>query len=422
MDTRVTAFGQSIRSPYKAVPDDVDDIHHRTFEYFWLGSHSVSGLVRDRLRADGTPINEIASISGTGFGFLAIIVGAERGWITRDQALERVTTMVHSLRKAKRFHGAFAHFVDAGTSKVIPFGPKDDGGDLVETALLLQGLICAREYFSGLTLAETRFRNLAHDLVTAVEWDWYTQGSDGPLWWHWSPKYRWCFDIAISGWNEALVCYILAAGSQNHSINAINYHQGWARSGAMVNGNSYMGTVLPLGEPFGGPLFLSQYSFCGLDPRGLSDRYCHYQEQVEAHTRINHDYCVSKFPEQGFWGMTASDGPNGYRVHSPANDDGVIAPTAALSAFPVMPDEAIRAIRAFADYQDGKLIGRYGFVDAFAPGSNWIADTHLAIDQGPIVAMMENYRSGILWRLFMNAPEVRRGLDNLGFRHESREN
>lgn len=419
MDTKVTAFDEHIWSEQHAVPDDVDDIHQRTFEYFWLGSHPVSGLVRDRLRSDGTPIHEIASISGTGFGFLAIIVGAHRGWITRDQALERVTTMVESLRKARRFHGAFAHFVDAATSRVIPFGPKDDGGDLVETALLLQGLICAREYFSRLTLAETRFRTLAQEIVTGVEWDWFTRGSDGPLWWHWSPKHRWCFGIVVSGWNEALVCYILAAGAERHSIKPVNYHQGWARSGEMVNGHSYLGTVLPLGEPFGGPLFLSQYSFCGLDPRGLSDRYCDYEEQIRAHTRINHDHCRSKFPGSDVWGMTASDGPNGYRVHSPVQDDGVIAPTAAMSALPVMPQEAVRAIRAFANFENGKLIGRYGFVDAFSPSSGWIADTHLAIDQGPAVAMMENHRSGILWQLFMNAPEVQRGLDRLGFRRAS---
>ena len=415
MDTKSHLLNAQSFIPQRSLPDDIEEIQYRTFEYFWLGSHPTSGLARDRLRSDGTAINEIASVSGTGFSFMAIIVGAERRWITREEALNRVITMVQALQKAKRFHGAFAHFLHAKTSDVIPFGPKDDGGDLVETAFLVQGLICARQYFSGSTLAEMRFRTIAHDLIANVEWDWYTRGKDGPMWWHWSPTYRWCFNIAIGGWNEALVCYVLAAGAHRHHIEPVHYHQGWARSGEMVNGSSYLGTTLPLGEPFGGPLFLSQYSFCGLDPRGLSDRYANYWEQVEAHTRINYSYCQSKYPDSDFWGMTASDGRNGYRVHSPTQDDDVISPTAALSSFAFCPDEATKAARAFLKFKEGRLMGRYGFVDAFSPNHDWIADTHLAIDQGPIVAMMENYRSGLLWSLFMTAPEVQRGLSRLGF-------
>lgn len=402
--------------PQRSLPDDVEDIQRRTFDYFWLGSHPVSGLARDRLRSDGSVINEIASVSGTGFSFLAIIVGAERRWITRDEALDRVTRMVAALHKAKRFHGAFAHFIHAETSEVIAFGPKDDGGDLVETAFLLQGLICARQYFYRSTLAETRFRALANDLIGSIEWDWYTRATDGPLWWHWSPGRRWSLDLTITGWNEALVSYVLAAGAEKDAIDPVHYHKGWARSGDMVNGNSYLGTVLPLGEPYGGPLFLSQYSFCTLDPRGLSDTYADYWQQVEAHTRINYLYCQSKFPGSDFWGMTASDGPKGYRVHSPTQDNDIISPTAALSSFPVCPDEATAAARAFLSYDGGKLMARYGFVDAFSPVTGWMAETHLAIDQGPIVAMIENYRSGLLWALFMGAPEVQRGLDRLGFR------
>jgi hypothetical protein len=397
------------------LPADIENIQRRTFEYFWLGSHPVSGLPRDRLRSDGTLISEIASISGTGFGFLAVIAGTERGWITRDQALDRCTTMVRSLNKVRRFHGAFPHFINTTTSELIPFGPKDDGGDLVETSLLMQGLICARQYFSGLTLAETTFRALANDLIKDVEWDWFTRGRDGALFWHWSPKYSWSLNIPISGWNEALVCYVLAAGAKDHFINPVNYHQGWARSGAMTNGHVYLGTVLPLGEPYGGPLFLSQYSFCALDPRGLSDRYCNYWTQIDAHSKINRDYGLNKYPKLDIWGMTASDGPKGYRVHSPTLNDGVISPTSALSSFPFLPEDATKAARAFLNYDGGKLQGRYGFVDAFSPATGWIADSHLAIDQGPIVAMMENYRSGLLWNLFMNAPEVIRGLDRLGF-------
>lgn len=354
-------------------------------------------------------------MSGIGFALLAIVVGAGRGWITRDQALDRVTTMVRSLEKAKRFHGAFAHFIDAATSEVIPFRARDDGGDLVETAFLLQGLICARQYFSRDTLAEALFRTLANSLISGVEWGWFTRGKEDGLFWHWSPKYRWALNMPISGWNEGLVCYVLAAGAEHNAIDPINYHRGWARSGAMINGNTYLGTRLPLGEPYGGPLFLSQYSFCSLDPRGLSDRYCNYWCQVQAHAQINRDYCRSKYPGLDIWGLTASDGPKGYRAHSPTSSDDVIAPTAALSSFAVLPEAAAKAASAFLTYQGGKLQGKYGFVDAFSPETGWIADSHLAIDQGPIVAMMENHRSGLLWTMFMGAPEVQRGLDRLGF-------
>jgi hypothetical protein len=417
IDSQTCPMPQAAVAP--SFPQHLDDIQRRTFEYFWLGSHPVSGLPRDRLHADGKPINEIASMSGTGFAFLAIIVGAKRGWISRDQALERVTSMARSLGKARRFHGAFSHFIDAATSEVIPFRTKDDGGDLVETAFLLQGLICAREYFSSDTLAEALFRTLTNSLIDGVEWNWYTRGKDEGLIWHWSPKHRWALNIPISGWNEALVCYVLAAGAKQNAIDPINYHRGWARSGAMKNGNAYLGTLLPLGEPYGGPLFLSQYSFCSLDPRGLSDRYCNYWGQVQAHTQINYDYCNAKYPGQNIWGLTASDGPKSYRAHSPTADNDVIAPTAALSSFAFLPDAAAKAASAFLTHQNGKLQGRYGFVDAFSTATGWIADSHLAIDQGPIVAMMENHRSGLLWTLFMGAPEVQRGLNRLDFTRNS---
>ncbi len=401
--------------PSHSFSADIDHIQFRTFEYFWLGSHPTSGLARDRIGSDGTVINNLASVSGTGFALLAILVGAERHWITREQALERAVAITESLHRAPRFHGAFSHFLHAETSEVIPFGSKDDGGDLVETGFLLQGLICARQYFSRMTPAETQFRHRADALIGSVEWKWFTRGGNGPMWWHWSRKYKWSRNIPISGWNEALICYVLAAGADQHAIDPINYHTGWARSGDMRNGNSYLGVVLPLGEPFGGPLFLSQYSFCALDPRGLSDRYCNYWIQIQAHTQIHYRYGKDKYPGQNLWGMTASDGPKGYSVHSPTNDGDVISPTAALSSLPFLPEEVAGAATAFLNYKGGKLMGRYGLVDAFSPGSGWIADTHLAIDQGPIVAMMENHRSGLLWKLFMTAPEVQRGLDRLDF-------
>ncbi|MGK9054750.1 glucoamylase family protein [Xaviernesmea oryzae] len=401
-----------------SLEDCLEQVQARTFRFFWDGAHPESGLPFDKCFVSGDPSPDIVSVSGTGFGILAIIVATERHWISRAAALERLTTILRHLERSPRFHGAFAHFIDGATGAAMHFSEKDNGGDLVETAFLMQGLICAREYFQAATDEEEKLRACVDRLFGAVEWDWYTRGENGALYWHWSPDHDWIMNLPIRGWNEALSAYVLAAGSGTHPIGPENYHKGWARSGEMRNGASYLGTVLPLGEPYGGPLFISHYSFCALDPCGLSDRYCSdYRAQAVAHTRINHDYCMSVpgYRKAGMWGLTASDGPNGYGAFSPAYDKGVIAPTAALSSFAFLPSEAESALRAMLAYEDGKLLGRFGFADSFVPKTGWVAGTYLAIDQGPIIAMIENFRSGLLWRLFMKAPEVRRGLARLGF-------
>ncbi|MGK6311971.1 glucoamylase family protein [Neorhizobium sp. DT-125] len=401
-----------------SLDDCLDGIQSQTFKFFWDGAHPESGLPFDKCYASGAPSPSTVSVSGVGFGILAIIVATERGWIGRAVALERLATMLDHLERSPRFHGAFAHFIDGATGAAMHFSEKDNGGDLVETTFLMQGLICAREYFSAVTDKEEKLRACVDRLFAAVEWNWYTRGQDDALYWHWSPDRGWVMNLPILGWNEALSTYVLAAGSETHPIRPENYHAGWARSGEMRNGNSYLGTVLPLGEPYGGPLFLSHYSFCVLDPCGLSDRYCSdYRAQAVAHARINRDYCmtVPGYRQAGVWGLTASDGPEGYGAYSPTYDKGVIAPTASLSSFPFLPAEAESALRAMLTYRGGKLLGRFGFADSFVPETGWIAGTYLAIDQGPIVAMIENFRSGLLWRLFMKAPEVRRGLVRLGF-------
>jgi Uncharacterized protein conserved in bacteria len=397
----------------------LDEIQSRTFRFFWEGAHPQSGLPFDKCLVSGGPSPNIISVSGVGFGVLAIIVATERCWISRREALERLARMLAHLARSPRFHGAFAHFLDGTTANAMHFSKKDNGGDLVETTFLMQGLICARQYFSGGTEEEEALCYRINRLLETVEWNWYTRGiDDGPLYWHWSPNYNWIMNLPIRGWNEALSTYVLAAGSQTFPISPRSYHKGWARSGEMRNSTSYLGTVLPLGEPYGGPLFLGQYSFCALDPGGLSDAYCDdYLAQGVAHARINHDYCmtVPEYRAIGVWGLTASEGPRGYGAFSPTNDKGVIAPTAALSSFPFLPAEAEAAMRAMLGYGRGKLYGRSGFADSFKPKTGWMAPTYLAIDQGPIIATIENFRSGLLWKLFMSAPEVRRGLSRLGF-------
>lgn len=398
------------------IPDQLDDLHRSTFEYFWSGSHPDSGLPRDRLGSDGLPIHEIASISGVGFGFLSLIVGVHRRWITEQKALARASRMLKSLAAVKRFHGAFPHFVNASSGRTIPFAKFDDGGDLVETALLVQALICVREFFDGQTSTEIDLRRCVNEIVETVEWNWFTRGKPGPLFWHWSPRHAWAKNLPIVGWNEALICYVLAAGAREHSISAGSYHSGWAGDGKIRNGSKYLGVRLPLGEPFGGPLFLSHYSFCTLDPHGLGDAYCRdYLEQVRAHCLINYRYCCTRYAGEDGWGLSACDGPEGYAVNSPSDDHGIIATAAALSSMPFLPLRSRQAALRFLEWKNGALLGRFGLMDSFQPSTGWVSRTHLAIDQGPIVAMMENYRSGLIWHLFMNAAEVKNGLDRLGF-------
>ena len=310
--------------------------------------------------------------------------------------------------------------MNGATGITIPFSRKDDGADLVETAYLFQGLLCARQYFDGNNKAETDLRDRIGRMWNDTEWNWFTKGGEDVLYWHWSPNNGWAMNFPVRGFNECLIMYVLAASGERYPISAAPYHRGWAQSDFFKNGKTFYGFKLPLGFDYGGPLFFSQYSFLGLDPRGLKDEYADYWEQNRNHTLINHAYCVDnpkKFKGYGenSWGLTASDTYNGYDAHSPTNDHGTISPTAALAAFPYTPEYSMQALKHFYNDLGDKIWGKYGFTDGFNETQNWYAGSYLAIDQGPIVAMIENYRSGLLWRLFMSCPEVHNGLKKLGF-------
>ncbi|MER9578259.1 beta-glucosidase [Mesorhizobium sp. M0189] len=397
----------------------LDVVQRQTVRYFWEGAHPVSGLARDRQKTTGDPANDLVTIGGAGFGIAAIIVAVERGWIDRTVALLRLHGMLDFLENSPRYHGVFPHFINGRTGATIPFRRKDDGADLVETTFLFQGLICAREYFAGMTTGEVRLRQRVDALLLQAEWNWFTRGAR-QLMWHWSPNFGWAMDSPIRGWNECLLTFVLAAGSARHPIDPGIYHEGFAVGPGFRNGRDHDGIVLPLGMNSGGPLFFSHYSFSGLDPRGLSDRYADYWQQNVSHTQINYRHCVrNPHSHLGYgpdcWGLTASHGPRGYVAHAPDRDFGVITPSAALSSFPYAPAEAMRALRGFLGKPRKRIWGRFGFVDAFCESRNWYSRTYLAINQGPIIAMIENHRTGLLWRLFMRAPEVRRGLERLSF-------
>jgi hypothetical protein len=392
-------------------------VQKKTFAYFWNYGHPTSGLSRER---NGS--GDVVTSGGSGFGLMAILVGIHRGFITREEGFVRLQKIANFLVKPStdKFHGAFPHWLNGSTGKAIPFSTKDNGGDLVETAYLMQGLLTVHAFFKDGSAQELSLCDTIEKLWNGVEWDWYRKSNESKLYWHWSPNYTWEMNMSVTGWNEALIVYILAASSPTHTIPKTVYTSGWARNGAIANGKQFYGITLPLGEDRGGPLFFSHYSFLGLDPRNLSDVYANYWTQNSAHARINHAYCAAN-PKgyRGYsascWGLTASDIQNGYTASSPNNDIGVIAPTAALSSFPYTPDESMAALHHFYYTLGDKLWGSYGFYDAFNLTSGWYASSCLAIDQGPIICMIENYRSGLLWNLFMSSTDVQNGLTKLGF-------
>jgi hypothetical protein len=405
----------------------LDTIQYQTFQYFWDGAEPNSGLAPERIHTDDIyPLNDkhIVTTGGGGFGLMAILVGIERGFITRDQAFNRYEKIVGFLEKADRFHGAWPHWINGQTGKVAPFSKYDDGGDLVETAFMAQGLIAVKQYFKDGCVNETELVKRIDKLLNEIEWDWYTKGED-VLYWHWSPNFGWKMNFAVGGYNECLIMYVLAAASPTHPIQPSVYHKGWALDGKIANDTVYYGlnTVLNFYEhdsdPIG-PLFWAHYSYLGLNPKGLKDKYADYWELNTNHAQIHYKYALEN--PKGFkgygekqWGFTSSYSMKGYAGHRPGERDlGVISPTAALSSFPYTPEESMQMLKYLYTEADS-LVGKFGPYDAYNQTTGWYLPRYLAIDQGPIPIMIENYRSGFIWDLFMQDEDVQRGLTVLGF-------
>lgn len=409
--------------------DALDKVQKEVIKYFWDYAETNSKLARERYHTDdpGNDAN-IVTTGGSGFGLMSIIVGVERGFVSRTEAVSRLTIALNFLENADRFHGAWSHWINGNTGHVIPFGTKDNGGDLVETSFLCQGLLTIREYFKTGNATEQALATKADVLWKGVEWDWYTKGENS-LYWHWSPNYAWEMNFKLEGYNECLITYILAKSSPTHPISNLCYTQGWARSGAIINSGikfnipvifNYNGATGSVG-----PMFWSHYSYLGLDPRGLTDQYANYWELTQNHAKIMNQYCIANpYNYTGYsekcWGLTASytrnsNGSVGYSAHQPNNDRGVISPTAALSSFPYTPVESMKFLKYLYEEHRARYVGAAGPYDAISPHYNWKTPRYLAIDQGTIAPMIENYRTGLLWNLFMNAPEVRTGLLDLGF-------
>lgn len=428
----------------KGLSDDqlLETVQRQTFRYFWHYGHPKSGMARERsntVRADfyydyineaydepnlskDTFGPEACAVGGTGFGILATIVASERKWVKREAAVERLIQIADFLNKADNYHGIYPHFINCDTKKAIPMDRTDDGSDVVETSYLMMGFLAAREYFNQDNVKEKYLRMRIGQMWSAANWNWHAQ--NGKFYWHWSPHHGFDKNFPITGWNEALITYIMAASSATYPISKQVYEKNWVKAPGWKNGKSYYGYKLPLGDyDGGGPLFFVQYTFMGIDPTGLrDDRGIDYLEQAKNHTLINRAYCLAnpkKFKGYGeaSWGLTAGDSVKGYHAHSPVLEDrGVIQPTAALSSMPYTPKESMQALRNFYENLGHKLWTDYGFIDGFSEHHNWYADSHLAIDQGPIVVMIENHRTGLIWKLFMKIPEVQNGLKRLGFK------
>jgi hypothetical protein len=395
----------------------LDMVQRSTFRYFYDYGHPVSGLSRERLGS-----GETVTSGGSGFGLMVLLVGIERGYITREQGVERMLKILNFLKNnADKFHGAFSHWLNGTTGAVIPFGQYDDGGDLVETSFMIQGILTVRQYFDQVNTNEEQIRNLCTEIWEGVEWSWYRRTSfSNYLYWHWSPNYGWIINFKLIGWMETMITYMLGIASPTYSVPARLFHDGWASSN-YTNSNTYYGYRLWVGPSYGGPLFFAHYSFLGFDPRDKKDAYCNYFMNNKNHTLINRAYCIANpYNHPGYgpnnWGLTASDEPNGYSAHAPySNDNGTITPTAAISSMPYTPTESIEALKNFYRTYGSNVWGEYGFKDAFNPRQNWFASSYIAIDQGPIIVMIENYRSGLLWEKFMANPEIQPMLDSIGF-------
>jgi len=397
----------------------LDMVQRYTFRYFWEGAHQSSGMILERSNGN----DRTAASGATGMGLMAMVAAHEREYEPRDSVKNRILKILDFLENSDRHHGAWSHWYNADTGKTQPFSPDDDGGDIVETSFVAQALIALKHYFSGNDNKSVQIREKANQLWREIEWGWYRNNQD-VLFWHWSPNTGFAKGMKVSGWNEALITYIMAASSPTHAISKEVYTTGWARNGNMVNPRKYYEQDIRLAPNWGGPLFFTHYTHLGINPHGLADEYADYWQEHVNTAEIHHAYSIENpknfenYSDKN-WGLTASDDPFGYTAHKPMdNDNGTISPTAALSSMPYTPEESLKALKYFYRERGAELFGKYGTYDAFNDEVDWVSNSYLGIDQGPIVVMIENYRSGLLWQNVMKDEDVQAGLEKLGFQYE----
>jgi len=406
-------WSQTIEGRSEALDQEklLTDVQRASFDYFYEYGHPTSGLARASALRDPN----ICAIGASGMGFFNFGVGIERGFITRQEGAERTLKILKFLSdKAQRFHGAFPHFINGETGEVIPFSKYDDGADIVETAYLIQGVLFAREYFSQTNSNETEIRELSDKLWKDVEWNWFVkeEGKVPAMIWHWSPNYGWKKNLYILGYNECQIVYVLALASPTHPIETKSYWQGWESADYAADTNQF-GIHVELGgcSDIGPPLFWTQFSYLGLDPRKIFFHGKSYFDHFRDFCLVQVRYAQAKSSVyKGYgplWGITASAGPDGYKAFAPGlQDSGTLAPTASLSSMPYVPEESISCLMEMYQKYGDQLWGPFGFYDAFNFTRGWVSKTYLCIDQGPIAPMIENYRTGFCWKVFMKTPEI----------------
>ena len=397
----------------------LDRLQREAFLLMWEDGDPVSGMVYETSNHWGGP--RPVAVGGTGFGIAAVVTAVDRGWITREQAVARLLTITTFLRDKsprKELHGAFPHWLESGSGGVVKFDKNDSGADIVETALLMQGLLIARAYFNGPGVEET-LREIITGLWEDVDWNWFTNGEESGIYWHWTPERGFADSLKILGYNECLVVYVLALASPTHSISRKAYDY-WT-SGRGYQPKNLYGYVVEAALGGGGPLFLTHYSFIGLDPRRMADSFVKggYFARNVNHVLSNREYCLSHAPtrnkySENVWGLTASLVKGGYNANEPLRDTGTVAPTAALASMPYTPQYSMQVLYYLMGPLKEKMWGKNGPYDAFSPRENWFSNAYLAIDQLPIVSMVENYRSGLLWQAFMSDTSITKALEVAG--------
>ncbi|MBX3431936.1 MAG: hypothetical protein KF847_01185 [Pirellulales bacterium] len=429
-------LSEPVAATTRAMADDelLTMVQRACFRFYWEAAHPDAGLGLEILPGD----EHLVALGGSGFGVMALMVGAERGFAPREAIAERMVRIVRFLKSADRFHGVWPHFLDGRTGKTIPFfGKYDNGGDLVETAFMVQGLLAARQYFDHDTPAEREIRETATQLWREVEWDWHRKTPAGPvLYWHWSPDAAWHISHPLVGWNESIIVYLLAIASPTHGVPAEMFHTGfagteplhveyrrnWSRTtdgDQYVNGKEYYGHKIDVGCGNGGELFFNQFSFLGFDPRGKRDKYANYFRNNRNIALASRAYAIDNpLGRAGYgpdcWGRSAGVNSGGGRA-LPRDDNGTICCSAALGVYPFTPDESLAALKHFYRKLGDKCWGAYGFHDGFNETEDWFDEVYMALNQAQITVMIENHRTGLVWEKFMANPEIAPMLTAVGF-------
>jgi hypothetical protein len=404
-------------------------LEERTFGFFWNTATPSTGLVPDRF-----PAKSFSSIAAVGFGLTAYPIGVERHYITREQARDRVLTTLRFLTTVPNEHGFLYHFLDPQTGQRA----NDSEVSTVDTALLLGGVLFCESYFDTSDLKEVEIRRLADELYRRVDWTW-AQPHPPAVSLAWTPEAGFNA-VDWHGYNEAMLVYVLALGSPVHPI-ADDAWAAWTSTYDRTWGTYYGETHLSFG-----PLFGHQFSHVWIDFRGIRDAYMQqhgidYFENSRRATLAQQRYAIDnpmKWVDYGenVWGLSACDGPAnirqpyrseerrfyGYTARGAGlgynRDDGTLSPAALVSSLPFAPELVIPAALEIHRRYGSKLYSTYGFLDAFNPSfgaSGWFDQVYLGLDQGPILAMIENYRTGLVWSVMRRNPYVQRGLQRAGF-------